>query len=74
MSRVRARGLRVPDDVAVIGFDDIEVAAIVGLTTVRQPLRESGRRGAELLLAAIEGVAPPAAELEALAVVERRTT
>jgi DNA-binding LacI/PurR family transcriptional regulator len=66
--------LRVPDDVAVIGFDDIELAAVVGLTTVRQPLRESGRRGAELLLAAIEGVTPPAAELEALAVVERRTT
>jgi DNA-binding LacI/PurR family transcriptional regulator len=41
---------------------------------VRQPLRASGRRGAELLLAAIEGAAPPPSELEPLAVVERRTT
>ena len=70
----RATGLRVPGDVAVIGFDDIELAAVVGLTTVRQPLRESGRRGAELLLAAIEGAAPPPGELEPLRVVERRTT
>jgi DNA-binding LacI/PurR family transcriptional regulator len=69
-----ATGLRVPDDVAVIGFDDIELAAVLGLTTVRQPLRESGRRGAELLLAAIEGTAPPPGELEPLTVVERRTT
>src|SRR3954447_15420037 len=39
-----AAGLRVPHDVAVIGFDDIELAAVVGLTTGRQPLRPSGRR------------------------------
>ena len=58
---VRARGLRVPDDVAVIGFDDIELAEIVGLTTVRQPLRESGRRGAELLLARLEDREPMSA-------------
>jgi DNA-binding LacI/PurR family transcriptional regulator len=67
-------GLRVPDDMAVIGFDDIELAAVVGLTTVRQPLRASGRRGAELLLAAIEGAAPSPGELEPLTVIERRTT
>ncbi len=69
-----AAGLRVPEDVAVIGFDDIELAAVVGLTTVRQPLQASGRRGAELLLAAIEGAAPPDAALEPLAVIRRRTT
>jgi DNA-binding LacI/PurR family transcriptional regulator len=69
-----AAGLRVPEDAAVIGFDDIELAAVVGLTTVRQPLRASGRRGAELLLAAIEGTPPPPGELEPLTVVERRTT
>ena len=68
-------GLRVPGDVAVIGFDDIELAAVAGLTTVRQPLRQSGRRGAELLIAAIERkphVTRP--ELEPLCVIERRTT
>jgi DNA-binding LacI/PurR family transcriptional regulator len=68
-------GLRVPEDVAVIGFDDIEMATIVGLTTVRQPLRESGARGTELLLTAIEGGEQrPVEELEPLAVIKRRTT
>jgi DNA-binding LacI/PurR family transcriptional regulator len=68
-------GLRVPEDVAVIGFDDIEMAAIIGLTTVRQPLRESGARGTELLLAAIEGGEQrPVKELEPLGVIDRRTT
>ena len=38
-------GLAVPGDLSVIGFDDIELAAAIGLTTVRQPLRESGRAG-----------------------------
>ena len=70
-----ALGLRVPEDVAVIGFDDIEIAATVGLTTVRQPLRESGAHGAELLLMAVEGgEQEPVEELEPLAVIERRTT
>ncbi|WP_081686184.1 LacI family DNA-binding transcriptional regulator [Candidatus Solirubrobacter pratensis] len=67
-------GLRVPGDLAVIGFDDIDLAAVAGLTTVRQPLRESGRRGAELLLAAIEGVKAPVEAIEPLTVIERRTT
>ncbi|HET9344216.1 MAG TPA: LacI family DNA-binding transcriptional regulator [Candidatus Limnocylindrales bacterium] len=44
-------GLRVPDDLSVVGYDDIEAADYVGLTTVRQQLFESGRRGAEILLA-----------------------
>jgi LacI family transcriptional regulator len=51
----RALGIRIPEELSVIGFDDIEVASYVGLTTVRQPLFESGRRGAELLLRALSG-------------------
>jgi LacI family transcriptional regulator len=47
-------GLRVPADLSVVGFDDIEVSSYAGLTTVRQPLFESGRVGAELLLEALE--------------------
>jgi LacI family transcriptional regulator len=45
-------GLRVPDDVALIGYDDISFAAsaAVPLSSVRQPGREIGRRAAELLL------------------------
>jgi DNA-binding LacI/PurR family transcriptional regulator len=70
-----AMRLRVPRDLAVIGFDDIEVAEPLGLTTVRQPLRETGDRGAELLLSAIKGGhSHPVEELAPLAVIERRTT
>jgi LacI family transcriptional regulator/LacI family repressor for deo operon, udp, cdd, tsx, nupC, and nupG len=43
-------GFNIPDDLSVIGYDDIEAADYVGLTTIRQQLIESGRLGAELLL------------------------
>jgi LacI family transcriptional regulator len=71
-------GLAVPGDLSVIGFDDIELAAAIGLTTVRQPLRESGRLGARLLLQALDGEEtsspiPSSAELPGLEIVVRRT-
>jgi LacI family repressor for deo operon, udp, cdd, tsx, nupC, and nupG len=54
------RGLRVPQDISVAGFDDISIAGYVwpGLTTVRQERRALGRRAAERLLARLNG--PPA--------------
>ncbi len=55
LEAARTLGLRVPEELSVVGFDDIEVATYAGLTTVRQPLHESGRRGAELLLGALAG-------------------
>ncbi len=55
LEAARDLGIRVPDELSVVGFDDIEAASYVGLTTVRQPLFESGRRGAELLLQALAG-------------------
>ncbi len=54
IAAARELGLHVPDDLSVIGYDDIEAADYVGLTTIRQQLLESGRRGAEVLLAQIE--------------------
>lgn len=49
---LREAGLRVPEDVSVVGFDDIQSAAFQnpGLTTVRQPLREMGTIAAKTLL------------------------
>jgi LacI family transcriptional regulator len=68
-------GLDVPGDLSLVGFDDLEVAPYVGLTTIAQPLYESGRRGLQRLLSAIDGDDP--GELEErleLELVVRRTT
>lgn len=59
---VRERGLRVPDDVSLIGFDDIAYARLSDppLTTVRQPAREMGAMGARLVFRRLDGeVGPP---------------
>jgi DNA-binding LacI/PurR family transcriptional regulator len=70
-----ARGLRVPDDLSIVGFDDIELSTYIGLTTVHQPLFESGLLGARLLLGAVAGEVPAAVEHPVpLHLVERTTT
>jgi LacI family transcriptional regulator, galactose operon repressor len=60
-------GLRIPEDVSVIGFDDIESAAQIPppLTTIRQPFTEMGIRAAELLMAAIRTSNEPTGEVPA---------
>ena len=77
LEAARILGIRVPEELSVVGFDDVEVAAYVGLTTVRQPLFESGRRGAELLLEMLGGNEPaeePRTEQLPVEVVVRTTT
>jgi DNA-binding LacI/PurR family transcriptional regulator len=63
-------GLRVPADVSVVGFDDIQSAAFCtpSLTTVRQPLNEMGKRGARILLERIAN--PEKTELATEVVIE----
>jgi LacI family transcriptional regulator len=56
MRAARERGLRVPQDLSIVGFDDIKYATVVSprLTTVRQPLAEMGRTAVGLLLRLLE--------------------
>jgi DNA-binding LacI/PurR family transcriptional regulator len=71
----RERGLRVPGDLSVMGFDDIDVSPYLGLTTIRQPLYESGSRAAEMLLSLLSGdlEVPDSLELPIELVVRRST-
>jgi hypothetical protein len=68
-------GIAVPGQLSVIGFDDIESAALLGLSTVRQPLENSGAEGARRLCALLRGerVRPLRQQL-ALEVVQRAST
>ena len=52
MRAIKEHGLKIPEDIAVVGFDDIPIAAYFDppLTTVRQPQQELGMRGAALLM------------------------
>ncbi|WAZ26279.1 LacI family transcriptional regulator [Streptomyces cinnabarinus] len=77
LSALRAAGRRVPDDVAVIGFDDIPMAALLhpSLTTVRQPMRTMGETAARMLLALLTGeeLAEPTAVLSTSVVIRQST-
>jgi LacI family repressor for deo operon, udp, cdd, tsx, nupC, and nupG len=60
MSELNRHAIRVPQDVSVIGFDDIEMAAhfIPPLTTIRQPRALIGETAAEMLVGLIQSDAP----------------
>jgi DNA-binding LacI/PurR family transcriptional regulator len=62
---VRRQGLRVPDDVSVVGFDDSRLMAVVDppLTTVRQPVRQIALCAVEALVRQLDGATPDAHEL-----------
>jgi LacI family transcriptional regulator len=66
MEAAAARGLRVPDDLSVAGFDDIDVsrATTPRLTTVRQPLQEMGRTAVTMLMRQLDGHAHEALSME----------
>ena len=72
---VRQAGLRVPEDVSVIGIDDHEMAEFFDLSTVAQPVHEQGRLAAQLLLDALTGAPTrPPALLVPTTLIARATT
>lgn len=73
MEAIRDAGLGVPNDVAVIGYNDIELAEYLGLTTVRLPTTTIGEEGVRLLREALAGAqtAPQRLQLRGELVVRR---
>lgn len=74
MKLARQAHLRIPEDLAIVGFDDIDLAEFIDLTTIRQHLDESGRLAAEILLSKM---ADPSRSLQhidlPLALIERQS-
>ena len=74
---LRRRGLRIPTDVSLVGFDDVPWMEMVdpGITVVDQPTLELGRRAARLLLRRLHGpMLAPAVEILQPHLVERGST
>jgi len=65
MHTMRSRGLRIPDDVALVGNDDIDIAAVIrpALTTVSLPVREAGVQAVAMLQQLIVGHTPEPSRL-----------
>ncbi len=55
LEAAQSAGVPVPGQLAVAGYDDMDLASYLGLTTVRQPMIEMGRQGIELLLGILAG-------------------
>jgi DNA-binding LacI/PurR family transcriptional regulator len=71
----RSRRIEVPHDLAVVGFDDSEIAEHLELTSVRQPFEESGRVAAEMLLAQLRDPTRSLQQITLkLTLIERTTT
>jgi LacI family transcriptional regulator len=69
------RGVRVPDQMSVAGFDDDQVAEVMGLTTVRHPFEESGRLAVRMLRRLLAAPGEPVeSEVLSLALMERNST
>lgn len=74
MKIARQLGLKIPDDFALIGFDDIDYAEYADLTTIRQHLDESGRLAVETLMGRIADPSRPVQHIHLpLALIERET-
>lgn len=71
---VRRLGLRVPEDISVIGIDDHPLAELADLTTIRQPVAQQGRRAGRLVCALLNGEDPERFVMLPTELVVRRST
>jgi DNA-binding LacI/PurR family transcriptional regulator len=72
MKAAQQHGYKIPDDFAVIGFDNLEISSILDISTVNQPLLESGIKGASKMVSLLNGeIAKPHREELPLEVVPR---
>ncbi|HLV37620.1 MAG TPA: LacI family DNA-binding transcriptional regulator, partial [Spirillospora sp.] len=79
LAAIRDAGLNVPGDISLIGFDDIEISQLIGLTTVRQHLEQAGYMAMLYLLKLLGDTSIPESmdavpELPPFEVIERQTT
>ncbi len=81
LAAIRDAGLNVPGDISLIGFDDVEISQLIGLTTVRQHLEEAGYLAMTYLLKLLGDSSIPnieqftaVPELPPFVVIERQTT
>ena len=75
LEAARNCNLRVPEDLSLIGYDDIEIAEHLGLTTIRQLLFESGQRSVNVLLKTLEiGLIEPKCDVLPTELIIRHTT
>ncbi len=76
MKGAREAGLNLPEDLSIVGFDDMQTASymVPALTTIRQPAYEMGQRAAKLLLEMIEKKSKPVQEMMDSSLIVREST
>lgn len=72
----RSTGIRVPEDIQLVGFDDIRFSSLVSpeITTIRQPVQEMGRRAVEIIYKYVNGEAYDTECVFDVELIERETT
>ena len=73
---LRGRGIRVPEDIQIVGFDDISFSSLVSpaLTTIHQPIAEMGRKAVDIIFRYAEGREYSEKNVFDVRLVERETT
>lgn len=70
----RELGLRVPEDIQIVGFDGLDIGEYLGITTVAQPVEQIGSFALDMLFKKMEGKLVPRASILPVRLIERATT